>query len=230
MKLRTEILEISLKTEESINSLLLVYLRIDDKSRTKLFGKKAGISFKSKIDLLYDINVLSKEEHQNIELLMNFRNKFLHDISCDTFINTLTHFDNGIKNRFSKFLSEGETLDQEESCRTAFGKLYINNAKIIGEKFKQKRLQVENNSDTIQSLLITNERVFEISFKLLDSIMKELEESELENPKIRVLSDKISEICQEYGKKFSSDEELQKLKDKLQATFENKDRLTNLLG
>lgn len=83
IEVRSEVLEYSLIIECATNSLLLSYLGITDKSDTKLFGNKAGISFKSKIDLLYDISVLSKVEHSNLELQIIFRNKFMHMLKCN---------------------------------------------------------------------------------------------------------------------------------------------------
>src|ERR1035437_7045812 len=94
IKLRSEILEYSLILEEAINTLLLFNLGIRDGGNlTRLFGKKANISFKNKIDLLYDIDILSKEENSDLELLMIFRNKFLHDIGCNSFLNTIESLD-----------------------------------------------------------------------------------------------------------------------------------------
>ena len=55
LKTRTIILEYSLQIESDINNLLFGYLEIFEKDKIKNFGKKAGISFKSKIDLLFDI-------------------------------------------------------------------------------------------------------------------------------------------------------------------------------
>ena len=109
LQLRSEILEYSLTLEEAINNLLLFNLGIFDGGQaTRLFGNKASISFKNKIDLLYDINVLTKEENSDLELLMIFRNKFLHDIKCNSFSNVLEILDNGIKNKFKNYLKEGK--------------------------------------------------------------------------------------------------------------------------
>ena len=85
IEVRSEILEYSLNIEGAINDLLLAYLGIFDKSSTKLFGNKVGLSFKNKIDLLFDINVLSKEEHNDLDLFMNFRNRFFHAIECNSY-------------------------------------------------------------------------------------------------------------------------------------------------
>ncbi len=212
---RSEVLEFSLNTEEAVNSLLLVYLSISDKSTTKLFGNKAGISFKSKIDLLYDIDVLSKEEHSSLELQMIFRNKFLHDIQSNSFLSVLKHFDNGIKNRFKKFLEKDEKINNEESCRMAYRNLYLNNTKVIKLKFANKRKQIEEKADVLQTLLAELERVNDLSFSLIDELLQILESTELENPKIADLSDKISLKCIESGNSLKMGNEMLNLGERL---------------
>ena len=88
LELRSKILFCALNIENVINNLLVKHLLIIDKTKTKNFANRPGISFQSKIDLLFDIEVISKEELLTIELLMIFRNKFLHDIKYNSY--TLT--------------------------------------------------------------------------------------------------------------------------------------------
>lgn len=179
-----EILEFSLRIEEAVNYLLMACLSITDKSQTKNFGNKAGISFKSKIDLLFDIGVLSKEEHFDLELQMIFRNKFLHDIECVSFSSVLGILDNGIKNKFRDFLNENSSIENEEACKGAYRKLYRNNVKTIREKFKDRRVMIEKKSETLKNLLSQHEKTSDIAFELIDDILKLLEKSELENPEV----------------------------------------------
>ncbi|WP_155995103.1 hypothetical protein [Tenacibaculum ovolyticum] len=216
--------------EESINTLLLVYLGIDDKSKTKNFGNKAGISFKSKIDLLYDINVLSPEERLNIELQMNFRNKFLHDINCDTFVVTLQHFDNGIKNRFFKFLDNKEASQDENSYRKAYQKLFENNTKVTEKKFKEKRGQIIKNGEVINSLIGISKRLFILSNKPIQEVILVLDKSDLEKPKQDDTLIKIRKICEDYPNKVHSDSELKIFKDIVGDAINNKINLKNLLS
>jgi len=75
LELRGEILQYSLILEKYINNLLLINLGIvdeDEGKKTRLFGNRPSISFKNKIDLLYDIDVLNKEENSELELLEAF--------------------------------------------------------------------------------------------------------------------------------------------------------------
>ena len=93
LELRSKILFCALNIENVINNLLVKHLLIIDKTKTKNFANRPGISFQSKIDLLFDIEVISKEELLTIELLMIFRNKFLHDIKYNSYTLVLNDLD-----------------------------------------------------------------------------------------------------------------------------------------
>ena len=120
IELRSRILEYSLFIESSINDLLLLNLGLfSDKRKTKLFSNKGKISFQNKVDLLNDIGILSNKENSDFELLMIIRNKFMHDIECDSFQTLLNQLDNGIVNRFKIFLEDGQQTSNEEACTSA---------------------------------------------------------------------------------------------------------------
>ena len=141
IELRSRILGHSLFIEKVVNDLVLLNLGIyDENVRTRLFGNKGKLSFQNKIDLLYDIEVLSKEENSQFELLMIVRNKFMHDIECDSFQTLLEQLDNGIVNRFKNFLEEGQSISDEEACRKASYKLFQKNVETIKNKIKLNRV------------------------------------------------------------------------------------------
>ncbi|SMP10799.1 hypothetical protein [Chryseobacterium profundimaris] len=134
--LRSKIVHCSLNVENAINELLLRYLLITDKSKTKNFGNKAGISFKNKIDLLYDIDVLDKDELYIVELLMVFRNKFLHDIKYSSFTLLLDDLDSSVKNKFIKLFLDGKG-ENEEDYDKGFMNLYEKVVEIINSKTEE---------------------------------------------------------------------------------------------
>lgn len=237
IEVRSEILEYSLNIEGAINDLLLVYLGIIDKSSTKLFGNKVGISFKNKIDLLFDINVLSKEEHNNLELFMNFRNKFLHAIECNSYSTVLNQFDNGIQNRFKKYIDEGEKNIGEESYRKACGKLYAKNLDVILKKFALKRQSVHDKTELIKSLLDTNVRLLDTNVRLIDSsfnfidelLLLSLESVDFENSQVQELSMVIASKCENFSKTIETDKEYKELTEIFEKIFYADGNLSNLL-
>jgi len=225
---RSEILEYSLTLEEAINNLLLFNLGIFDGGKaTRLFGNKASISFKNKIDLLYDINVLTKEENSDLELLMIFRNKFLHDINCNSFLNVLEILDNGIKNKFKGYLKEGKTIDNEDACKAACLDLYLKNISTIKNKIKDKRIQIEERSEIFQLL---NQQIInhhDLFFDLIKDLFLILENSELEDDKLRALSVVISEKLQEAVKTLETGASFTEVKNKLEHFTNNPEKLNN---
>ena len=60
IEVRSRILEYSLVIENLINDLLLMNLGVyNEKEKTRLFSNKGKLTFQNKIDLLFDIEVLS---------------------------------------------------------------------------------------------------------------------------------------------------------------------------
>lgn len=206
LKLRADILEYSLFIEKLINDLLLLNLGIyDEKESTRLFSNKGKLTFQNKIDLLYDIEVLSKDENSEFELLMNIRNKFLHDLDCNSFQVLLSQLDKGIVNRFKKYLDNGKLITNEDDCENACYKLFQKNIKIIKEKINTNEASRNKKSELIQ--LQNEQLLFYIDFiqDLLDKISISTENSELENPKVAILGAEIMGILEEAVNKLSTE-------------------------
>ncbi len=209
LKMRTTIMEYSLEIESSINTLLLGHLEIFDKEKTKNFGNKAGIPFKSKTDLLFDIGVLNLTELNEIELLMNFRNKFLHDIDSNSYKYVLSKFDSGIKNRFIKFLEpnilekDATEKDFEDACRN----LFIHNLKTLQKKYKERRENIENKSNYLISLFDAYLSLNDLACDFAQEIMKIVEESDIENPTLVIAFDPITKSCLKFAESYNLENE-----------------------
>lgn len=234
IEIRSEILNYSLIIEDAVNSLLLAYLGITNKTSTKLFGTKAGISFKNKIDLLYDIDVLTKKEHNDLELQMIFRNKFIHSIECSSFTVILSQLDNGIKNRFKKYISSHDNITNEKSYKEAYGELYSSNLGIMIEKIGLKKQSIEDKNLLIQLLLKKGLRLTDISFNFIDELLEKLELvfleniENIENKQVVELTTLLRNKCVQHSKTFSSDKELLALDEKLK-TLLSEDKIRDYL-
>jgi len=228
LNLRSEILEYSLILENAINDLLLLNLGIlDGGKETRLFGNKASVTFKNKIDLLYDINVLKKEENSELELLMFFRNKFLHDINSNSFLSVIEHLDNGIKNRFKYFLNEDDNLTDESACKAACLRLFLKNISTIKNKVKEYRLKIEDRHKLFQ---IQNNQILkyiDVIFDLLNDICLIIEKSELEDEKVRKLSEEINFKLESVLQKLNSEDEI---KVELETFLGSPEKLKNFFG
>ncbi|WP_166961512.1 hypothetical protein [Yeosuana marina] len=210
LETRTFVLERTLQTEDAINDLLLLYLGISDKNSTKLFGQKVGISFKNKIDLLHDIDVILKEEHLDLELLMTFRNKFVHDVNSNDFLSVLKQFDNGIKNRFNKYFDKNISIDNEEDCKIAYGNLHLKSVKVILEKIRNKRKLYEKKAKLLKALLYRSELLTDSAFRFVDNLFEILENADLEDDKIAELANIINTEIQKYTNELQFDEKYEK--------------------
>lgn len=206
IEVRSRILEYSLVIENSINDLLLLNLGIyNEKDTTRLFSNKGKLTFQNKIDLLSDIEVLSKEENKEFELLMNIRNKFLHDIDCSSFKNLLQQLDNGIVNRFKIFIENDKSINDEEACRKACYRLFQKNIDTIKKKVSVNRETIELKYKLFQQQ--NQQLLFYIDtlHSLLEKVSIATENSELENPKVAILGEEILKILQETQSKLDTE-------------------------
>ena len=221
LNLRGEILECSLHIEKEINNLTLFLLGIySDNNKTRVFGNRQGITFKNKIDLLYDLQVLSKEENFDFELLMIFRNKFLHDIDCSSFRSVFEQVD-GIKNKFKKFIEEGENIDDEKDCLSAFKRLFSRNLKTLSEKIETKRRKMESKAELLHVFSDMNIFQIDLFFDFISGIYLSFENLDLFDNKIREVVHSITVLCQKYVDKYSHDEEFLSLKTKQMKFLQN---------
>ena len=206
IEVRSRILEYSLVIENLINDLLLMNLGVyNEKEKTRLFSNKGKLTFQNKIDLLFDIEVLSKEENSEFELLMNVRNKFLHVLECGSFQDLFQILDKGIVNRFKKFLEEGQSISDEEACEQACYKLFQKNIKTIKEIIRKNTASRKIKSNLVQ--VQNNQLLFYIDFihDLLNKIYISIENAELENPKVLILGMEIQQILEESVQKLNSE-------------------------
>lgn len=235
IEVRSRILEYSLVIENSINDLLLLNLGIyNEKDKTRLFSNKGKLTFQNKIDLLFDIEVLSKEENSEFELLMNIRNKFLHDMYCSSFQILLRQLDNGIVNRFKVFIEKGKSIDDEEACEQACYKLFQKNIKTIKEIIRKNTASRKIKSNLVQ---VQNEQIiYYIDFiqELLNKVSIATENAELENPKVAILGEEILKILEESVQKLNSEsrtniyEEFFNSNENIKAVFGIKGELKDL--
>ncbi len=236
IELRSRILEYSLVIENSINDLLLLNLGLyGDKRKTKLFSNKGKISFQNKIDLLDDIGVLSREENSEFELLMNIRNKFLHDLECNSFKILFDNLkDKGIQNRFKKFLEEGQSISDEEACKSACYKIFKTNLGTIKKKIRLNKAAIEKKNKLFQ---VQNEQIIyyiDFIYDLLNEVSMATENAELENLKVASLGAEILQILEESVQKLNSEaktniyEEFFNSNENIKAVFGIKGELKDL--
>ncbi|KGO85329.1 hypothetical protein [Flavobacterium suncheonense] len=86
LELRHDVLITALVLEKLSAKYLAALLGIKDYKTTKSFGNKSGnLSFNQKIELLIDIDALSKEEKKKFQTFMEIRNQFMHNIDVKSY-------------------------------------------------------------------------------------------------------------------------------------------------
>lgn len=177
IQLRGKILEKALILEELSSHIIKLILRIVWDETKTLGNKSTSLSFKNKVDLLFDLQDISKDEYNYLLKLMEVRNQFSHNIECNLWedfqrINPKTY----------QFITK-KFPNEDESFSTSFRDMF--------NKCNEKLKEVENKYllgfDLEIEKIITNE-VFQNIVQLTEKTVKnwqiwceELEKSELEN-------------------------------------------------
>lgn len=144
LELRSEILDVALNLENNVNKLLLALLVIDNPKRKAISNKSGNLSFRNKIDLLFDLDILVSEEHQKLLLLMEFRNQFLHNIECNSFEKAVKLLGVDKEKKILKFCNEDKILDKEYQYKSSFNNLKIECLKILFAKIDDRLNQMED--------------------------------------------------------------------------------------
>ncbi len=204
LELRTQILDYSLHLEEGVNNLLLLNLGIFDGGKaSRLFGNRAGISFNNKIALLYDIDVFTKAENSEMELLSIFRNKFLHDINSNSLLTVIKSLDSGVKAKFKQFIAHDGSIENESDCNQALISLFVKNIKTLKLKTRSLRELNDKKNQLLQSYLQQNIKTIDLFFDLLRELTIKLEKSKLEDPNVLALSNDILISITKFEQQFS---------------------------
>src|SRR5690606_24127129 len=151
-----------------------------------------------------------------------------------SFQNLLQQLDNGIVNRFKKFLEEGQSVSDEEACKSACYKIFKTNLGTIKKKIRLNKVAIENKYKLFQ---IQNEQIIyyiDCIHELLNKVSITTENSELENPKVARLGLEIHQILEESVQKLNSEsrtniyEEFFNSNEKMKSMFGIKGELKDL--
>lgn len=210
LKLRSEILDIALNLEQSVNSLLLVLLSIENPQRKAISNKSGNLSFKNKIDLLFDLDVLNNDDHKKLLLLMEFRNQFLHNIECSSFENAVKLLGADKEKKLLRFDDADVIIDKEFQYQNAFRGLNLECLKIMSEKIKERVKQIDDRTKTHVNLI--ESQIFFINkyFDILNKIMLICENNVSEIPEVIQLINQLSKtVTDDMELAFSTDEFIQ---------------------
>ena len=123
MPLRSFVLSHAIRQEQTSSKIIKALLRILKQKTKTLSNKSSSLSFKNKIDLLYDLEELSSDEYNHLLKFMEIRNQFIHNHECSSFIKL------GESNsELTKYLKKNfanEKDDEEQSLLESYNQLFI---------------------------------------------------------------------------------------------------------
>lgn len=216
LQLRSEILDIALNLEHGVNLLLLALLSIENPQRKAITNKSGNISFKNKIDLLFDLDVLNSDEHKKFLLLMEFRNQFLHNIECSSFENAVKLLGADKKKKLLKFDDADENQAKELRYKCAFINLYRESLKIMSEKTKDRKTQIEDRGRTHSKLIESQIFFMDKYFDILNKILLICENNVSNIPEVIQLVNQIGETVTDDMELALSSEKYTQIQNKLE--------------
>lgn len=219
LPLRTKILEIALNIEQNVTSILLIYLSIEHDERKAISNKSGNLSFKNKIDLLYDLEIFNKEEHRLFLLLMEYRNQFLHNIECNSFVSVVSFLGVDKGKSLLKFNSLTEDVDHEKRYENAFDHLYHESIRIALKKIRARQQLIKEKNEGLQTLVNKSTYLIDFFFDIVDKLFEQFEPKDLDSrdviaTKVSILGSLAHEIQQ-----LSEKEEYKLLKTRLNNSF-----------
>ncbi len=170
LELRHNILITALALENLTSMYLAGLLGIEDFKATKSFGNRSGnLSFNQKIELLIDLDAISKDEKKKFQSFMEVRNQFMHNIDVRSYTECFQLLD-GKEKFVLKLYPQDESTIKEVRLRIAIEALglelmdTINN--LGGKVFKSEMTKVKSEmhgliqskfSESIQKMKSINE-------------------------------------------------------------------------
>lgn len=215
LPLRTEILDKALNLEHTVNSILLIYSSIENEERKAITNKSGSLSFKNKIDLLFDLDIFSKDEHKDFLLLMEYRNQFLHNIDCSSFTYAVSVLGTDKEKSLLKFDERATSSDKEFRYKNAFLNLYGKTIKIALEKIRQRKQIIEDKRKFLTNLNDKSIYLIDSFFDIIDKLFEMYEPNFTDTTDVVKLKSQIFETIGQEIQKLQETEEYKLLQNQL---------------
>lgn len=201
LTLRTDVLEKALCLEHSVNSILLIYLSIESMERKAITNKSGNLSFRNKIDLLFDLGILTKDEYKCFLLLMEFRNQFLHNIDCISFSHAVSILGKDRGNQLIRFVETGSHADKESQYKEGFLHLYGKTIQITLEKIRIRNQIIDEKAGLLNNLNNNSLYLIDFFFNVIDRLWDKHGPDDNDTPDIFELKSQIFiTLAQEISK------------------------------
>lgn len=170
-KIKLKVLKYSLRLEKIASHSLGFILDVEDPTNTKSLGNKnTPLAFNQKLHLLLDSGSIDKKEKEKMEIFMEVRNQFMHNLNVNSFIEVfavLTGRETRLRKLYPSYFSD--EIEVEDSLNRVTEKLYLEGMKIL-MSFKGAR---ESKMKTMTSESVFR-RLYEATPNAIDKALKML--------------------------------------------------------
>ncbi|MFC0878953.1 hypothetical protein ACE01N_20330 [Saccharicrinis sp. FJH2] len=190
-ELRSDILEKSLEIEYQLSKIIKEIIRVPKTDTKTLGNQSSSLTFKTKVDLIYDLDRINKDEYNLLILFMEIRNQFIHNLQADSFIETFQILGNSKKNKI---------LNLDPEISKVFNELNVNPE--LNEQ-QEKILKIAFN--------VFHKKLVEIIIKQHEVLIKELKDEEGKKVKLKFheialdMIEIIQDTVEEFGEIYSKE-------------------------
>jgi len=214
LELRSEILEMALTLESTINQLIIVYLNIEHPNPKAISNKSSSFSFRNKLDLLNDLEIVSKEEYLRLLLIMEFRNQFLHNIDCTSFVKAVELLGIDKEKLLLKFDDLAIETDQEFKYSHAYNGLFVYCLNVISDKCKRGREKYAGIREIFTRFSEYSEYLLDMNDEIIEEIMITCLPHTGDDMKVFNFKSKVLSVITESVKKSESSDKHKQLKNR----------------
>jgi len=219
LELRSEILEASLNLENAVSEFIVALLVIEKEKRKAISNKSGNLSFKNKIDLLFDLDSLNSEEHQKLLLLMELRNQFLHNLECNSFVKAINLLGSDKGKKLLKLGNTNGIEDLEYQYKSAFVNLKIECLKIVTDKIEDRMKQIDDRAKTLKYLPESQIFLIEKHFNIIKRIIEIFENNASNRPEVIRLFDQVEKVITDDVNSFQTSEEYLKMQSEFMELY-----------
>lgn len=141
-RIKLKVLKSSLRLEKTASYSLAFILGINDPENSKSLGNKtSSLSFNQKLNLLLDSGSITKTDKLKLEIFMEVRNQFMHNLDVYSFkevFQLLEGREKKLKKIYPIFFSD--SIDIEKSFEECITKIYSEGISCFAS-FKGERLR-----------------------------------------------------------------------------------------
>lgn len=220
MELRSEVLEMALTIEHSIMNLIVTCLSVGLEKPKALGNTSSSLSFKNKIDLLYDLEMIDKKQHEALLLLMEFRNQFLHNYECSTFVKAaeLLNGKGSVLLRFGD--NNNDEFDIEFKYKQSYRSLHIHCMNIVLDSFKKRQQQIEDRRKVVTDVTDATTYFYNQDTKIFQEIIKMCASVEEDSNDLILFKLQLATFLISHHEAIGSSDEFKKKTEQLQGLMD----------